>query len=305
VKVRYPDLADYVAIAAAVTGTDPRTLIHASQLGLADSALHAPAASFGGEEFHPDFCDKAAVLLVRLAKNHPLLDGNKRAAWVTLRLFIEMNSWQWTAYPPSLRALLCPDPSAVLGYAPPRPLRETPFRTPAGTSDIHSVDWSNVSVPGSACEATGTIHFHDSGAVAPSAVHWPAVAVGTSSRAVYGDLEPGEETAALVIWCTNGGGTIESDLAEAAVVYRLQARTLEVVGVLTPQQPFSINTPHVPFVTGVMIERGQVVVHQAWYSPDDFPDNPTGKATTIWKLSRGVLKPLRTWVVWEKWSADP
>ena len=99
-KVRYPDLADYIAIAAAVTGTDPRTLIHASQLGLADSALHAPAASFGGEEFHPDFCDKAAVLLVRLVKNHPLLDGNKRAAWVTLRLFIEMNSWQWTAYPP-------------------------------------------------------------------------------------------------------------------------------------------------------------------------------------------------------------
>ena len=97
--VRYPDLADYIAIAAAVTGIDGKTLVHVSQLGLADSALHAPAASFGGEEFHPDFCDKAAVLLVRLAKNHPLLDGNKRAAWVTLRLFIEMNSWQWTAYP--------------------------------------------------------------------------------------------------------------------------------------------------------------------------------------------------------------
>ena len=39
------------------------------------------------------------MLLVRLAKNHPLLDGNKRAAWVTLRMFIEMNSWQWTDYP--------------------------------------------------------------------------------------------------------------------------------------------------------------------------------------------------------------
>jgi death on curing protein len=40
------------------------------------------------------------VLLVRLAKNHPLLDGNKRAAWVTLRMFIEMNAWQWADYPP-------------------------------------------------------------------------------------------------------------------------------------------------------------------------------------------------------------
>ena len=39
------------------------------------------------------------MLLVRLAKNHPLLDGNRRAAWVTLRLFVEMNGWSWTPYP--------------------------------------------------------------------------------------------------------------------------------------------------------------------------------------------------------------
>jgi death-on-curing protein len=99
VSVEYPDLADYLAIAAAVTGVDLKTLSNATKLDLADSALHAPSASFSDEEFYPDFCDKAAVLLVRLAKNHPLLDGNKRAAWVTLRLFIEMNAWHWTAYP--------------------------------------------------------------------------------------------------------------------------------------------------------------------------------------------------------------
>lgn len=39
------------------------------------------------------------MLLVRLAKNHPLPDGNKRAAWVTLRLFVEMNGWNWKDYP--------------------------------------------------------------------------------------------------------------------------------------------------------------------------------------------------------------
>lgn len=98
-SIEYPDLADYLAIAAAVTGVDLKTLANATKLDLADSALHAPSASFGGDEFYPDFCDKAAVLLVRLAKNHPLLDGNKRAAWVTVRLFIEMNAWHWTAYP--------------------------------------------------------------------------------------------------------------------------------------------------------------------------------------------------------------
>ncbi len=98
-KVHYPDLADYLAIAAAVTGIDVRTLSVSTKLGLADSALHAPSASFGDQEFYPDLCDKAAVLLARLVKNHALLDGNKRAAWVTLRVFIEVNSWRWVDYP--------------------------------------------------------------------------------------------------------------------------------------------------------------------------------------------------------------
>ncbi len=98
-NVEYPDLADYLAIAADLTGVDLDTLWTATKLDLADSALHAPSASFGGEEFYPEFCDKAAVLMVRLAKNHPLLDGNKRAAWVTLRMFIDMNDWSWSNYP--------------------------------------------------------------------------------------------------------------------------------------------------------------------------------------------------------------
>jgi death on curing protein len=99
VSGEYRDLADYLAIAAAVTGVDVKTLSNATKIDLADSPLHAPKASFSNEEFYPDFCDKAAVLLVRLAKNHPLLDGNKRAAWVTFRLFIEMNAWHWSEYP--------------------------------------------------------------------------------------------------------------------------------------------------------------------------------------------------------------
>ncbi len=99
--IRYPDLPDYLAVASAVTGLDIKIVMASVKADLADSALHAPGASFGGEEFYPDFCDKAGVLLVRLARNHPLLDGNKRAAWVTFRLFLEMNSWTWSDYPSS------------------------------------------------------------------------------------------------------------------------------------------------------------------------------------------------------------
>jgi len=84
VKVNYLDLTDYLAIAAEVTGLDLVTLSRVTNLDLADSALHAPRAGWAGEDFYPDFIDKAAVLVVRLAKNHPLPDGNKRAAWVAL-----------------------------------------------------------------------------------------------------------------------------------------------------------------------------------------------------------------------------
>jgi death-on-curing protein len=99
VRVTYLDLVDYLAIAAEVTGLGVATLSRVTQLNLADSALHAPAAGWGEEELYPDFVDKAAVLVVRLAKNHPLLDGNKRAAWVSLRAFIELNDWSWATYP--------------------------------------------------------------------------------------------------------------------------------------------------------------------------------------------------------------
>jgi death on curing protein len=53
-----------------------------ANLGLAESARHAPAATFAGVEFYPDLVTKARILVVHLAKNHPLPDGNKRAAFL-------------------------------------------------------------------------------------------------------------------------------------------------------------------------------------------------------------------------------
>lgn len=97
--IEYVELVDYLAIAAEVTGIDVDALTRVTKIGLAESALHAPAAGFGDTEFYPGLIDKAAVLAVRLAKNHPLPDGNKRAAWVALRLFIEINGWTWRSMP--------------------------------------------------------------------------------------------------------------------------------------------------------------------------------------------------------------
>jgi death on curing protein len=99
VRVRYLDLDDYLSIAMEVTGQQVSTIVQSANIDLADSALHTPGASFSGQEFYPDFVDKAAVLIVRLAKNHPLPDGNKRAAWVSLRVFLHLNGRTLDPYP--------------------------------------------------------------------------------------------------------------------------------------------------------------------------------------------------------------
>jgi death on curing protein len=95
--VRYLSLAEALAISEAVTGIDTITLAKASRLELLDSALHAPQAGFGDEDFYPSIEQKAAVLAVRIARNHPLPDGNKRLAWQSLTVFLALNGIELTA----------------------------------------------------------------------------------------------------------------------------------------------------------------------------------------------------------------
>jgi death-on-curing protein len=96
---KYLDLADYLLIAEGVIGVPAETIARWPGVGLADSALYAPASGFGGVEFYPDVIDKAAVLCVRLARNHPLPDGNKRVAYLAMLEFLARNGIDWL--PPS------------------------------------------------------------------------------------------------------------------------------------------------------------------------------------------------------------
>jgi death on curing protein len=95
--VRYLDLADYLYLAGAALDAAPQAVIDVADLGLAESALHAPAATFGGVEFYPDLVTKARVLVVHLTKNHPLPDGNKRAAYLAMIEFLARNGCQFLA----------------------------------------------------------------------------------------------------------------------------------------------------------------------------------------------------------------
>ena len=81
----YLELDDVLAIACEVLGLEVDALVHVTDLGLADSAVARPRASFTGEEFHPTVEAKAASLLFGLARNHAFIAGNKRVALCATR----------------------------------------------------------------------------------------------------------------------------------------------------------------------------------------------------------------------------
>ncbi|MGC9155349.1 MAG: type II toxin-antitoxin system death-on-curing family toxin [Ferrimicrobium sp.] len=98
--IKYLGLGDYLTIAELILGIDGELLAKGVGIGLADSALAAPQASFDGIEFYPELERKAAVLLEHLVKNHPLPDGNKRTAYATMWMFIAINGLTWNLEDP-------------------------------------------------------------------------------------------------------------------------------------------------------------------------------------------------------------
>jgi death-on-curing protein len=65
--------------------------VHVRDVGLLEAAVHRPRASVLGQDAYPDLFTKAAALLHSLARNHPLVDGNKRLAWLATYVFCAKN----------------------------------------------------------------------------------------------------------------------------------------------------------------------------------------------------------------------
>jgi death on curing protein len=63
--------------------------------GLLDSALARPLNLVAYGE--PDMADLAAAYGVGLAKNHPFVDGNKRAAFLAVGMFLTLNGQRFVA----------------------------------------------------------------------------------------------------------------------------------------------------------------------------------------------------------------
>ncbi len=83
--VEYLDLEDLLGLVRTL-GVGP-----VRDVGLLDSAAGRPRSSAFGEDAYPSLDLKAAALLHSLARNHPLLDGNKRLAWLATVVFLDLN----------------------------------------------------------------------------------------------------------------------------------------------------------------------------------------------------------------------
>jgi death on curing protein len=102
----------------AFLGLDEVMALHADQidryggthglrdLGLLESALAAPRATFGGGFLHGTLPEMAAAYLFHLVRNHPFLDGNKRTGLAAAIAFLGLNDLWLEADPGSLVALV-------------------------------------------------------------------------------------------------------------------------------------------------------------------------------------------------------
>lgn len=86
------DLEELLHIATRTLGHEPAV----RDYGLLESALARPRASVLGQDAYPDLHAKAAALVHSLARNHALIDGNKRLALAATIAFLGINGHQLT-----------------------------------------------------------------------------------------------------------------------------------------------------------------------------------------------------------------
>jgi death-on-curing protein len=60
-------------------------------VGLLESAVAQPQASFGGEYVHGDIFEMAAAYLLHIVNNHAFVDGNKRTGLLAALVFLDTN----------------------------------------------------------------------------------------------------------------------------------------------------------------------------------------------------------------------
>jgi death-on-curing protein len=92
-EVRYLTLSELLRLYEAVmdaSGGSPGI----ADLGLIESALAQPRATFGERELYHGLASKAAALGYSLISNHGFTDGNKRIGHAAMETFLLLNGWE-------------------------------------------------------------------------------------------------------------------------------------------------------------------------------------------------------------------
>lgn len=84
-SVEYVDLEDLLMLVRTL-GAGP-----VRDVGLLDSAAARPRSTAFGQDAYPSIGLKAAALLHSIARNHALVDGNKRLTWLAASVFFDLN----------------------------------------------------------------------------------------------------------------------------------------------------------------------------------------------------------------------
>jgi death on curing protein len=90
--VIYPTLPELLHVAERTLGPDYAV----RDYGLLEAALARPQATAFGKDAYPDLDAKAAALLHSIARNHALIDGNKRLALAAVIAFYGLNGRRLT-----------------------------------------------------------------------------------------------------------------------------------------------------------------------------------------------------------------
>jgi death-on-curing protein len=97
VSIRYLDTEEVISIALQAiisTGERPQGL---RDRGLLESAVMRPR--FLAHYLHADLHLQAAALGLGISRSQPFVDGNKRAGYAAMRVFLLINGWMLTGAP--------------------------------------------------------------------------------------------------------------------------------------------------------------------------------------------------------------
>jgi death-on-curing protein len=84
-EIEYLDLEDLLTLVRKL-GAGP-----VRDIGLLDAAVARPRSSAFGADAYPTLELKASALLHSIVRNHALVDGNKRLAWLAAVVFLDLN----------------------------------------------------------------------------------------------------------------------------------------------------------------------------------------------------------------------